>query len=322
MVLPIEKFDCRKDVRTDVLTCLLPAMKLLRKSLNSIDSLAPNSVLTRFEHLQREVDSFIAGGSSITELSRLFVGVVRHLKKSLIGMAKPIQYKEEANGKLKPITRLDLWFYPTLRFAGSENEVKVRGRAVLDTPSNHAEHSERNLMPHQERRFRFGEQWVRALLTENDSPEVRVALSQATQRPHSNLNDISQLLDGQLDSEMIDDLRMMLEMCFLPEDLTFGVTTGETPWMPIDYVISALLLQSRSGESNADESDTASWYSLMSYRRGQDALETAVRRLRLRHTIHRPIPVFQSTDTESLMEAVKVPLCKTDLQRLGQLVNH
>ena len=88
---------------------------------------------------------------------------------------------------------------------------------------------------------------------------MRVALSIAKRKTFANLQDIAEFLDGVLDNELIEKLTMMFQMSTLPAHLEFQETEGKTPWLPMDYVVGALLRQYRAAETGADEGDVATW---------------------------------------------------------------
>ncbi|MDC0315663.1 hypothetical protein OAL32_01920 [Synechococcus sp. AH-551-G15] len=297
MVVPLEKFDCQNDIRVDVLTSLLPALRDIRQVLNNENTGTPNSVLNNFEILNREVESFMTGGSSTTKISLAFVRLIRHLRVSLI---------EREKVSTKTPKRLDRRYYPTVLQPNGKNEVIRFGNPIFDKAAD---------------RFSFNEKWISAVVEENNSPEVRLALTKAHETPLSTLHDISEYLEGMLDNELVEDLTMMFQMCRLPQDIKFGVTKGPTPWMPMDYVVGCLLHQSKSSDSNADQSDKDTWNNLIAFSRPDDAMATGIQRLRLRHTLRSFMEPCSVTDTSLLMESVNIPLCHTDVERLIQFIN-
>ena len=138
VVAPLEKFDCRNDIRSDVLTSLIPALRDIRKTLNNENVGAPNSVLAKFEKLDREVNAFMGGRSSITKLSVLFVELIQHLQKSLPNGDKV---------SLNAIKRVDRWYYPTVLQPNGKNEVKVNGKSVYDDTAERFQFNPSGLRP-------------------------------------------------------------------------------------------------------------------------------------------------------------------------------
>ena len=316
----LEKFDCQTDKRVDVITSFLPALRFLRQSIAVYGTDFPNSATSKFESIECDFNDFVAGRQPLTKLVLNFSNLISYLRRSGLECTK--DFKKTLGGvKPKDSFTLDRWFYPTLRLISSGNEFSYEGRHQLDTPANRKRFGETTFSPTVEGRFFFNPKLVTTILEEYNTTEVRLALSMASGRPCSTLHDISEYLDGTIDAEMMQSFRLFFEMCRMPSDVPFGVTKGETPWMPMDFVLAKLLRNDTSSEVKRDSSDTALWKNLVSFNNPEEAMQVAIDRLSIRGTLRHSMSVSTSTPSDILFESADIPLSSTDIKRLINFIN-
>lgn len=171
-------------------------------------------------------------------------------------------------------------------------------------------------------RFSFGRrelpvQWFSLLERELDGPEWRLALALATDRPYASLADISLMLNGQIDSELVEDLTAgitWIDRSGLPSLPELGT---EIPWLPADYLAGVLLYQWQFDAHVPIKGDRDRWRELLLANRPEEAMAVALQRLRITEVVQWRWPAITQTDPARLMQAVMVPIDSGTLRTLN-----
>ena len=177
-------------------------------------------------------------------------------------------------------------YYPTLSRASS-NEHIVDGRPVFD---------------HSKAKNKIPKVWVERMNQYFDE-ECRVALSLATNSARASSVDISHYLSGYLNQERIEKLRMFFEMCVIPS--TTIPEVEETPWFPLDFRVLTRLFNIKGDD--LVEKDKRICRNLLAMNRTEDAMDVAIRRLRMMHRWSGAYLASRSTTNTQLLHTIEIP---------------
>jgi CRISPR-associated protein Csx17 len=172
-------------------------------------------------------------------------------------------------------------------------------------------------------RFRYGRRelpplWFDLLVQELEGPEWRLALALATARPYAGLVNVLLLLEGRLDTELVDDLALgitWIERRGLPRLLA---PDPHIPWLPPDYITGLLLNQLPFPDHIPISGDRARWKELLEANRPEDAMAVALQRLRVADVVSWPWPAITHSDPQRLLRAVQVPIHPLTLRWLSR----
>lgn len=171
------------------------------------------------------------------------------------------------------------------------------------------------------KRFSFGRrelppQWFQLLEQELQGPEWRVAMSLASECSFASLRDVLLLLEGRLDAEMVEELR--LGIGWIDHSGVPPIPSPEEalPWCPPDYLTGLLLYQWEFEAHNPALNDRERWRELLLAGRAEEAMAVALHRLRVAEVIHWPWPTITHCDPQRLLQAVAVPIHPLTLRRL------
>lgn len=171
-------------------------------------------------------------------------------------------------------------------------------------------------------RFSFGRrelpvQWFSLLERELDGPEWRLGLALATDRPYASLAEISLMLNGQIDSELVEDLTAgipWIDRSGLPN---LPEPEADIPWLPADYLAGVLLNQWHFDAHVPIQGDRDRWRELLLANRPEEAMAVALQRLRVAEVVRWRWPAITQTDPARLMQAVRVPIHSGTLRTLN-----
>jgi hypothetical protein len=137
----------------------------------------------------------------------------------------------------------------------------------------------------------------------------------ATGRPYAGLADVTLLLEGRVNDELVDDLALgvaWIERRGLPK---LPPPETQLPWLPPDYLAGLLLNQWHFDAHSPVDGDRARWRELLLTGRPEEAMEVALHRLRVTEVVSWPWPAIAASDPERLLRAVAVPVHPRTLGR-------
>jgi CRISPR-associated protein Csx17 len=137
----------------------------------------------------------------------------------------------------------------------------------------------------------------------------------ATGRPYAGLADVTLLLEGRVNDELVDDLALgvaWIERRGLPK---LPPPETQLPWLPPDYLAGLLLNQWHFDAHSPVDGDRARWRELLLTGRPEEAMEVALHRLRVTEVVSWPWPAIAASDPERLLRAVEVPVHPRTLGR-------
>ena len=170
-------------------------------------------------------------------------------------------------------------------------------------------------------RFRFSRpelppSWFELLAREVEGPEWRLALALATGRPYADINDVLLMLEGRLDADQVDDLKLgiaWIERRGLPR---LPAPEAQLPWLPPDYLAGLLLNQWLFDPHVPVQGDRARWRELLLSGRPEEAMAVALQRLRIAEVVSWNWPAITHSDPQNLLRAVQVRVHPSTLGRL------
>jgi len=178
------------------------------------------------------------------------------------------------------------------------------------------------LKPEGDRLHRFSQgkrelppQWFGLLERELDGPEWRLGLALATDSPYATLADITLLLDGRIDDDLINDLQAGLGRIDRSGLPPWPEPEDTLPWLPPDYLAGVLLNQWHFDGHDPIKGDRDRWKQLLLAGRPEEAMEVALHRLRVTDVVSWPWPAIAASDPQRLLRAVEVPVHPRSLGR-------
>ncbi len=179
-----------------------------------------------------------------------------------------------------------------------------------------------DLKPEGDRLHRFSQgkrelppQWFGLLERELDVPEWRLGLALATDSPYATLADITLLLDGRIDADLINDLEAGLGWIDRTGLPPLPEPEDTLPWLPPDYLVGVLLNQWHFDGHVPIKGDRDRWEQLLLAGRPEEAMEVALHRLRVTDVVSWPWPAIAASDPQRLLRAVEVPVHPRSLGR-------
>jgi|GEM_PF-1035231 len=179
-----------------------------------------------------------------------------------------------------------------------------------------------DLKPEGDRLHRFSQdkpelppQWFGLLERELDGPEWRLGLALATSCPYATLADITLLLDGRIDADLINDLEAGLGWIDRSGLPPWPDPEDTLPWLPPDYLAGVLLNQWHFDGHVPIKGDRDRWKQLLLAGRPEVAMEVALHRLRVADVVSWTWPAIAASDPQRLLRAVAVPVHPRTLGR-------
>jgi len=143
----------------------------------------------------------------------------------------------------------------------------------------------------------------------------RLSLALATGSPYATLADITLLLDGRIDADLINDLEAGLGWIDRSGLPPWPDPEDTLPWLPPDYLAGVLLNQWHFDGHDPIKGDRDRWKQLLLAGRPEEAMEVALHRLRVTDVVSWPWPAIAASDPQRLLRAVKVPVHPRTLGR-------
>lgn len=170
-------------------------------------------------------------------------------------------------------------------------------------------------------RYSFGREelpvaWFELLHREINGAEWRLALTLATGHPYALLDDVSLMLEDRIDAALLRDLQAgipWIDRSGLPQRPDPEDTI---PWLPPDYLVGLLLNQWHFHEHVPIRGDRERWRSLLEQGREKEAMDVALKRLRMAEVVSWRWPAITTSDPVRLLEAVQVRVHPRTLGKL------